>query len=89
MSLSEKELIDLHAMAKRMSGVIKVRDRKHLLTTYESCFVGTEAVEWLQTTGAADSEKTALALGNQILEAGFIHHVLNEHKLENKALFYR
>jgi hypothetical protein len=36
-----------------------------------------------------ESTAVALNLGNEMLRAGLIHHVCNEHPFENKGLFYR
>jgi len=72
-----------------MSEAIEVEDRKYRLTTYEKCFIGTEAVQWLLETKAVDSIAEAVAVGNQMLRSGLLHHVLNEHPFKNSFLFYR
>mmetsp|Transcript_22182 Transcript_22182/g.48694 ORF Transcript_22182/g.48694 Transcript_22182/m.48694 type:complete len:130 (+) Transcript_22182:107-496(+) len=89
-TLSDKDtLARLVDLAKRMEQGVEVADRKYLFNTYEQCFVGSEAVEWLAQSGAADTPKIALALGNQMLRAGLFQHVTNEHLLENANVFYR
>jgi hypothetical protein len=81
-----KELFDL---AKRMEKGVEVVDRTYNLTTYKKCFIGTEAVDWLITSGAVASVEDAIALGNLIFKARLIRQVANEHAFENAYLFYR
>eukprot|EP00959_Pyramimonas_sp_CCMP1952_P155654 3255751-Pyramimonas_sp.AAC.1 len=83
---SARELLTL---AVRMSKELNVGDHDYMFRTYEFCFVGEHAVKWLMSAGYAESIAGALALGNQMLASGIIHHVTNEHAFQNKYLFYR
>ena len=68
---------------------ITVTNRKYLLRAYEKCFVGSDASEWLQKSGDAETAEKANCIGNQMVKAGVIHHVLDEHDFEDDYLFYR
>jgi EAL domain-containing protein (putative c-di-GMP-specific phosphodiesterase class I) len=72
----------------RSTGGLDVRDRIHRLRTYNRCFVGREAVDWLvrhQRTSRAE----AVRLGQRLAALGLIRHVLDEHDFKDADLFYR
>eukprot|EP00976_Prorocentrum_cordatum_P060347 1175860-Prorocentrum_minimum.AAC.1 len=81
-----KQLVQL---ARRMAHGIEVRDRVHHLHTYEACFVGSEAAEWMLRAGEAETMEAAVALGNKMLKEEVVYHVLRQHGFENAHLFYR
>eukprot|EP00242_Pyramimonas_sp_CCMP2087_P004389 CAMPEP_0198202560 /NCGR_PEP_ID=MMETSP1445-20131203/5738_1 /TAXON_ID=36898 /ORGANISM="Pyramimonas sp., Strain CCMP2087" /LENGTH=350 /DNA_ID=CAMNT_0043873543 /DNA_START=222 /DNA_END=1278 /DNA_ORIENTATION=- len=87
--LSDEELKELFDLAKHMEKGVEVVDRTYNLTSYRQCFIGSEAVDWLITSGAAASVEDAIALGNLIFKARLIRQVANEHAFENAYLFYR
>jgi len=81
---------ELEALVTRMRSAegIPIQDRRHLLTVYPRCFVGHEAVDWLQRfEGLTGSE--AVALGQSLIDRGIVHHVLDEHGFRNGNFFYR
>lgn len=82
---------DLAKLSKRIKQVIEIRDRKYGLPpkTYARCFVGSEAVAKLISEGIAADEADAVRIGNLLLNAGVIHHVLDAHAFKNENLFYR
>jgi small-conductance mechanosensitive channel len=81
---------DLAAVADRMrgSGGVDVRDRRHRLTVFAGCFIGSEAVDWLALhEGLSRGEATAL--GQRLLERGLFRHVRDEHDFRDGHFFYR
>ncbi|MEL6553393.1 MAG: mechanosensitive ion channel domain-containing protein [Cyanobacteria bacterium J06621_11] len=66
---------------------LSIRDRKFRLTTYPSCFVGSEAVAWIAKTQRA-THAEAIRLGQMLIELGIIHHVTDEHGFKDEYLFY-
>jgi hypothetical protein len=67
---------------------VDIADRRHLLSHYPRCFVGTEAVEWLMR--AEDlSRDEAIRLGQRLVDRGLLHHVLDEHPFRDGPYFYR
>eukprot|EP00752_Nemacystus_decipiens_P009692 g8658.t2 len=81
----------LAAMATRMSREIEVRDRHYRLRFYRSCFIGEDAVSWIQSDSecAPCSVEEALFVGNKMVAAGLIYHCTYGHSLENSRLFYK
>ncbi len=58
---------------KLMKGV-EIKDRVYVLKNYSMCFVGSEAVSFLISSGLASSEEAALKIGNQMIGANLIRH---------------
>jgi len=82
---------DLEKLSERVKGVLDIRDRRYGIPpkTYAMCFVGSEAVERLVAEGIAGDQEDAVRIGNMMLNAGVIHHVLDAHAFKNEKLFYR
>jgi len=82
---------DLEDLTARLKHVLDIRDRKYGFPskTYPKCFVGSEAVAQLVKEGIAVDEEDAARIGNMMLNAGVIHHVLDAHEFKNETLFYR
>ncbi len=82
---------DLGDITKKVKNLFDIKDRKHGIrrTTYEKCFVGSEAVQALIDGNVAAGDRDALFIGNMLLNAGVFRHVLNEHSFKNEKLFYR
>jgi len=81
---------ELAAVADRMRGErgVDVRDRRHRLTVFAQCFVGSEAVDWLvEHEGLSRTE--AVAMGQRLLERGALRHVRDEHDFRDGHFFYR
>lgn len=64
-----------------------VADRAYLGTRYSRCFVGADAVEWIQAQGHTINE--AMSMGQRLLDLSMVHHVTDEHPFKNEKLFYR
>jgi len=65
-----------------------IKDRKYLSKNYPNCFLGKEAVDWLVFNAGCKNRKDALKLGNDLMDKGVFKHVVGEHKLKDKDLFY-
>jgi len=82
--------VDVAAVAEKMRGPmgVPVEDRRHLLSVYRRCFVGSEAVDWLgDHAGLTRSE--AVAVGQRLVDLGCIRHVLSEHGFRDGHYFFR
>jgi len=64
-----------------------VLDRSYLGNSYSKCFVGSEAVTWMQDQGYTVNE--ALSIGQRLIDLSLAHHVVDEHPFKNEKLFYR
>jgi small-conductance mechanosensitive channel len=81
---------DVGGLIAEMRGAngLAIHDRRHLLSTYPKCFVGTEAVDWM--IRARDlTRPEAVNLGQTLVDRGIIHHVLDEHPFRDGHYFYR
>jgi len=89
---SDKEGDDLSSclkvFAEKMSHSIEVKDRTYHLQKYKSCFIGTEAVSWMISEGIVKTPEEAVKLGNLLMGANLIRHVVKEHTFKNEPLFY-
>eukprot|EP00181_Compsopogon_caeruleus_P000307 CAMPEP_0184689220 /NCGR_PEP_ID=MMETSP0312-20130426/30535_1 /TAXON_ID=31354 /ORGANISM="Compsopogon coeruleus, Strain SAG 36.94" /LENGTH=774 /DNA_ID=CAMNT_0027146547 /DNA_START=629 /DNA_END=2954 /DNA_ORIENTATION=- len=86
---SKEEHVQMHDVGRAMRCGITVEDRVYWFRTYHTCFIGKEAVEWMVRNHYALTEEDAVRLGNAMMQAGIIHHVLREHLFENSSLLYR
>ncbi|MBF2034655.1 MAG: hypothetical protein IGR92_04055, partial [Leptolyngbyaceae cyanobacterium T60_A2020_046] len=84
------ELYPLSQIALQMQGDdgVLIQDRRYRFRNYSNCFVGSDAVKWLVGRLEVD-EIEALRVGQQLINAGYIHHVLDQHTFENSYYFYR
>lgn len=84
------ERIDLRKLVTRMLGPdgIDINDRQYRLKTYNRCFVGQEAVAWLQQNLKL-TKPEALQLGQRLVNGGWVRHVVDEHDFRDEYLFYQ
>ena len=80
---------ELDELARALRDNVEIKDRRYRLKTYGSCFLGSDAVSWLVSSGVAADVDQAVALGNALLDEGIIHHVVRDHRFKNEPLFYR
>lgn len=87
---NDAKFIDLNELVAQMRGEkgVEIKARPHKLRLYSRCFVGSEAVDWL-TNHLKISRSEAVELGQRLIEAQFIHHVLDEHPFRDDNLLYR
>ena len=81
------ELIEL--ITKEMKEGVEVKDRRHRFKHYAVCFVGKDMVQWLISNFYASTVDEAIEIGNYFIENNVFHHVMRDHWLKNKYLFYR
>ncbi len=74
----------------RGAGGIDIRARRFRTKTYDECFIGHEAVDWLmQNAGAPRPRTEALRIGQALLALGRIYHVGHEQPFLDGHFFYR
>mmetsp|Transcript_20017 Transcript_20017/g.24511 ORF Transcript_20017/g.24511 Transcript_20017/m.24511 type:complete len:517 (-) Transcript_20017:83-1633(-) len=68
----------------------EVRDRIYCFKKYNKCFIGSEAIDILVTSGLATCRADAVQIG-LYLQCRYLlfDHVCSEHDFEDKHLFYR
>ena len=89
LSPEEEKGIQLAQLAERVEPLFEIDDRKHLLRTYEQCFVGKDAVDKLLYESICSSREDAVELMQSLSNVGLIAHVLHAHGFEDKQYFYR
>lgn len=78
----------LSHLAQKMMNSITICDRWYYFKVYSSCFIGSEAVTWLEKElNCPQSE--AIQVGNKMLNLNFFYHVVREHFFCNGYYFYR
>ena len=84
------DTLDVQEVATRMRGAggVEVAARRHLLKSYPKCFIGTEAVDWLEHNYRL-SRPLAVKLGERMVAAGIFHHVADDHDFKDGEFFYR
>ena len=76
-------------IATQFRAGVELKDRKYHLTTYQNCFVGREAVNFLINNGLANSRKEAVLLGQSIMtELSLFEHVTRDHEFKDDYLYY-
>lgn len=69
---------------------IPVKDWKYRLKSYPQCFVGSQAVDYLCNYPNIEDRSQALAIGQQVMNAGIFYHVTHDRHLEDDPhVFYR
>lgn len=77
-------------MAQAMKKHIAVKDRSYHLTTYQDCFLGSDAVHFIQKYLKLETRQQALEVGREMNDR--IHcfeHVCGNHVLKDQYLFFR
>ena len=94
-SIQNDELIDLYEKRimtlvndLRCENGITIQDRRYRFSNYPLCFVGNEAVKWIENRYLL-SKPEAIRLGQELINLKIIHHVTDEHDFKNEYLFYR
>jgi len=68
---------------------LRISDRTYHGFVYKKCFLGSEAVSFLQTRFSLKSRDEALQVGNSFLDSNVFHHVCRDHPLKDEGLYYR
>ena len=81
------ELIDI---AKELERGVEIKDRTYHWKTYQDCFVGSDAIDFLVSHGYVKSRIDAVDLGRRISsELNLFQHATGNHVLKDDYLFYR
>jgi small-conductance mechanosensitive channel len=82
--------LDIESLIADMRGPdgLAIEDRRHLLSVYPKCFVGSEAVAWLMRVHDLTRQE-AIHLGQSLVQRGVFHHVLDEHPFRDGNFYYR
>mmetsp|Transcript_4884 Transcript_4884/g.21053 ORF Transcript_4884/g.21053 Transcript_4884/m.21053 type:complete len:558 (-) Transcript_4884:247-1920(-) len=81
---------ELYNKMREADGGVAIEDRRWRLLTYQMCFVGSELVDWLVKNVEGNIDRTeAVELGQKLLDAGILHHVMRSEPFADDYYFYR
>ena len=82
--------IDLEKLVADMRNIggISIKNRRYNFRIYNQCFIGYEVVDWLVKHFEISREE-AVTIGQKLLLAKWIHHVVDDHPFLDDKLFYR
>ena len=80
--------LNAETLCAAITSHVKALDRTYHLKSYPSCFLGTEAVDWLTGQYTASREQS-VALGGALQSLGMLHHVAHEQAFADAPNFYR
>lgn len=84
----EKKRVKTEAFVAQLRKGLEIKDRRYKLRTYHTCFVASEAVDFLVETQKL-SRIEAVGKLAPICKRGIIHHVTNDHAFKDEYLFFR
>lgn len=89
-SFKRSSSMDLAMLCERMRGASGlVKTRSYRLRSYDACFVGRDAVDWLIENRIVQSRETAVVLGEVMRSAGHFRSLHGATQFTDDALFYR
>ena len=68
---------------------LPIRNRQHLKRLFKCCFVGSEAVSLIVSSGWSSTRAGAVAIGEVLRKLGYIRHVTDGHSFKDGFLYYR
>lgn len=80
MSAVSSAELDLATLVENFKKNVTIKDRRFRLQTYKSTFVGSDAVQWMVTSGTAQTRDDAIKLGRLMQDAGLIEHCCRDHE---------
>eukprot|EP00976_Prorocentrum_cordatum_P003178 61601-Prorocentrum_minimum.AAC.2 len=82
--------LELLQHAVRMASELDISAHTFHFKTFEHCFTGQEAVTWMVESDIVVDRIEGVQLGEQMVQAGLIYHVVDEHGFKDmKNMFYR
>ncbi|KAL3917861.1 MAG: hypothetical protein SGILL_004514 [Bacillariaceae sp.] len=76
-------------VGRRFKEIVDCRDRRYGLTTYENCFIASDAVDAMLYHGLAADREEAVILGQRLADELFLFvHVTGDHHFQDEHLFF-
>jgi pyruvate/2-oxoglutarate dehydrogenase complex dihydrolipoamide dehydrogenase (E3) component len=79
----------LGALAAAFKENVELKDRKYHMKTYQQCFVGSEAVDYLLNSGEASNREDAVQIGKALEAMHLFEHCTRDHQFSDDYLFFR
>jgi pyruvate/2-oxoglutarate dehydrogenase complex dihydrolipoamide dehydrogenase (E3) component len=87
--MADKMKKDLKEVSQKMLAGVDIKDRTYHLKNYKTCFLGTDAVEWMLKEDVAKTADDAVLVGQQMMDDKLFYHVTRDAEFENSKKFYR
>lgn len=78
--------IDLAEVCDSLRHGIEVRNRSSMKRLHRNCFVGSNAVGFLVSSGVVLSRTKAVTLGRVLQDKGYIRHVTDQSKFKDAVV---
>ena len=80
----------LSKIAAQLEAGVDVKHRRFRLKTYKSCFIASDAVEYMMQRKMVGSREEAVVLGRLLADkTNLWNHVCHEHEFKDEYLFFR
>jgi len=79
---------DIKDLSERFKTGVNIKDRWYHLKQYKKCFIGSEAVTWIQEHSKLKVRGEAVLLGQKLMDEGLFRHVVEYHQFRDELLFY-
>ena len=78
---------------KKICGLIRlhigIRNRSWMKRVHHSCFIGSDAVDFIVQQGWTDTRKDAVLLGQKMYEDNLLRHVTDTYRFRDAYFYYR
>jgi serine/threonine protein kinase len=88
-NLQRTATADLGALAERMRAGVAVKSRSYRLRSFDACFVGRDAVDWLIEQRVVQTRDTAVVLGEVLRKAAHFRSLQGATQFADDGLYYR
>jgi len=68
---------------------LPIRNRQHLKRLFPSCFVGSECISLIVSSGFAPTRSKAIEVGRMMVRDKLVRHVTDGHDFKDDFLYYR
>lgn len=79
---------DVYAKMRHPVTGISISDRRYRLLSYQKCFVGKEAVDWM-SSNLQVTRDVAVKYGEKLMSAGILSHVTQSEPFSDAHFFFR
>lgn len=88
-NIKRDEVSSMLDLAVALKHGVEIKERRILLKTYNNCFVGSEAVDWMIQNLPIRDREEAVLLGMKLLDRGYFKHIEGKGQFkDDKGSFY-
>ena len=87
--MSSSSPSSLPPLVPYLRSTLPIRNRQHMKRLFKCCFIGSEAVSLIVSSGYAPTRGQATSIGECLRKLGYIRHVTDGHHFKDSFLYYR